>query len=281
MQKQKKQAILCPNCNSLISKKESRCPYCGIARPGSWWKNNIWTRAFRGTDQLIKAIIYTNIGMYVLSLLLNPRGSSLSINPFTLLSPDTKSLLILGAAGTYPIAHFGRWWTLLSANYLHGGILHILFNMFALRYLGALVIEEYGVYRMFIIYTLGGIIGFLTSYVAGVQLTIGASAAVFSLVGAIIYYGKSRGGAYGQILYRQIGGLAIGLFILGLLVPEIDNWGHGGGMLGGAILGFLLGYNERRRENLSHKLLAGVCMIVTVVVLGWAIASGVYMRIVG
>ena len=52
-------------------------------------------------------------------------------------------------------------------------------------------------------------------------------------------------------------------------------------MLGGALLGFLLGYNERRRENLTHKLLAGVCMIVTAGVLVLAIASGVYMRIVG
>lgn len=281
MQKQKKRAILCPNCNSLISKNESRCPYCGITRPGSWWKNNIWTRAFRGTDQLLKAIIYTNIGMYVLSLLLYPRGSSLSINPFTLLSPDSRSLLVLGAAGTYPIAHFGRWWTLVSANYLHGGVLHILFNMFALRYVGLLVIEEYGTYRMFIIYTLGGVFGFLVSYLFGVPLTIGASAAVCGLIGAVLYYGKSRGGAYGQIIFRQIGGWAIGIFIFGFVVPGIDNWGHGGGMLGGVILGFLLGYQERKKETLFHKLLGGVCVIVTVGVLLWAIVSGVYLRIVG
>jgi rhomboid protease GluP len=153
--------------------------------------------------------------------------------------------------------------------------------MFALRYLGLLVIEEYGAYRMFIIYTLGGIIGFLASYLAGVPLTIGASAAICSLMGSILYFGKSRGGAYGQIIFRQIGGWAIGIFIFGLLFPGIDNWGHGGGMVAGVALGFLLGYQERRKENLSHKLIAGLCMIVTVVVLGYAIASGVYLRIVG
>ena len=281
MAKTKKKATLCPNCRSLISKEEVRCPYCGVARPGSWWKNNRWTRGFSDTAQLLKAIIYANIGIYVLSILLYPRGLDLSLSPFGMLSPNTKSLLLLGAAGTYPIDLLDRWWTLLSANYLHGGILHILFNMFALRYLGFLVIEEYGAYRMFIIYTLGGIIGFVVSYLAGVQLTIGASAGICGLMGAIIYFGKSRGGAYGQILYKQVGGWAIGLFIFGLLVPGIDNWGHGGGMVAGAFLGFLLGYQERKRENLLHKLLAGLLMIVTVVVLGYATATGVYLRIVG
>jgi rhomboid protease GluP len=298
MEKQKKQAILCPNCKSLISRKESRCPYCGVNRPGSWLKNNFLTQGFRDGGQIIMLIIYTNIGLYVISLLLNIRGTSFSPNPLALLSPDSTSLIILGAAGKisisqfdqwwtfvsanpYPLAQFDRWWTLVSANYLHGGILHILFNMFALRYLGYLVIEEYGMYRMFIIYSLGGIFGFVISYVAGVHLTIGASAAVCSLMGAILYFGKSRGGAYGQIIFRQIGGWAIGIFIFGLLVPGIDNWGHLGGMAAGVGLGFLLGYQERKKENLSHKLIAGLCMIVTVVVLGYAIATGIYLRIVG
>jgi rhomboid protease GluP len=281
MAKPKKGATLCPNCKRLISVNASHCPYCGVSRPGSWLKNNPWTRGIRDGDQILKAIIYTNIGFYVLALLLNIRGTTVSSNPFALLSPDTGSLLLLGAAGTYPIAQFGRWWTLVSANYLHGSILHILFNMFALRYLGVLVIEEYGAYRMFIIYTLGGIVGFSASYLAGVPLTIGASAAICSLLGAILYFGKSRGGAYGQIIFRQIGGWAVGIFLFGLLVRGIDNWAHGGGMVAGVALGFLLGYQERKKENLSHKLIAGLLMIVTVVVLGYAIATGIYLRIAG
>jgi rhomboid protease GluP len=281
MEKQKRRAILCPNCKSLISRDESRCPYCDASRPGSWWKHNFLTQGFRDGDQILMVIIYANIGLYVLSLLLNIRGSNLSLNPFTLLAPDMRSLVLLGATGTIPIDQFHMWWSLLAANYLHGSILHILFNMFALRQLGSLVNGEYGAYRMFIIYTLGGIIGFVVSYLAGVRLTIGASAAICSQIGAVLYYGKSRGGAYGQMLYRQIGGWAVGIFIFGFLVPGINNWGHGGGMLAGALLGFLLRYQERRRENVFHKLLAVLLMIATVVVLGYAIASGIYLRIIG
>ncbi len=260
---------------------ESRCPHCGVANPGAWWKNNAWTRGFRGTDQIIKVIIYANIVIYAISLLLYPRDFGVTFNPFSFFSPDNRSLVLLGATGTIPIDRFHRWWTLISANYLHGSILHILFNMFAFRQLGSLVLQEYGSYRMIILYTLGGVVGFLVSYVAGVPLTIGASAAVCSLMGATIYYGRSRGGPYGQAVYRQIGGWAIGLFVFGFLMPGINNWAHGGGMLGGLVFGFLLGYQERRGERLFHRILAGVCVVVTIMILGWAVASSIYHRFLG
>jgi len=278
MAREKRTSMLCPNCGKLISTSEPRCPYCGTARPGSWWKSNLWTRGFRDPDQLIRTIIYVNVGMYVISLLLNPRGTGLALNPFGFLSPDRQSLFLLGATGTIPIKTFHRWWTLVSANYLHGGILHILFNMYALKQLGGFVLREYGPYRAFVIYTVGGIFGFWVSYVAGVRVTIGASAAVCSLIGASLYYGKSRGGAYGQAIYRQIGAWTVGLFLFGLLVSGINNWAHGGGILAGLGLGFLLKYQERKRENFFHKALAGACAVVTIVVLVWAVGSSVYDR---
>ena len=60
--------------------------------------------------------------------------------------------------------------------------------------------------------TFSGVFGFFVSYLAGVTFTIGASAAVCGLIGAALYFGKSRGGIYGQTIYRQIGGWAIGIF---------------------------------------------------------------------
>ena len=278
MTKHQRQSILCPKCRKLISVDETICPYCGLTRPGSLWKNNIITLGFSNTDQLIKAIIYVNVGMFIISLLLNSRLPGLSTNPFYILSPENTSLLLLGATGTIPIDRLHRWWTIVSANYLHGGILHILFNMFAFRQLAPLVAREYGVYRMFIIYTLSGIIGFRISYLAGVTFTIGASAAICGLMGSILYYGKSRGGIYGQSIYKQVAGWAVVLFLFGLIVPGINNWGHGGGIVAGIILGFFLGYRERKEENLFHKILTGFCVVLTVIVLGWAIVSGIYYR---
>ena len=280
MTSHQRQSILCPNCRKLISADESRCPHCGIARPGSWWKNNAWTRFFVSADQLIKAIVFLNLGMYVISLLFYPWSSGFSLNPLSLFSPSNKSLLVLGATGTIPIDSFHRWWSLVTANYLHGGIFHILFNMIALSQIAPLVIREYGAHRMVILYTLSGVIGFWVSYLAGVAFTIGASAAVCGLIGASIYYGKSRGGIYGQAIYKQIGAWALGLFIFGLLVPGINNWGHGGGIVAGAILGFLLGYQEKRKKSLLHRILAGFCVGLTLLVLGWAVASSIYYRFI-
>lgn len=278
---QKKAAILCPNCRKLIGKDESSCPYCGIARPGSRLKNNVWTRGFNDPDKIIKTILYLNIGFYVISLLFNPMLPRFTFNPMAFLSPENKSLLLLGATGTIPIDALNRWWTLISANYLHGNILHIFFNMFAFKQIAPLVVQEYGVYRMFVLYTLGGVIGFFVSYLAGVAFTIGASAALTSLIGATLYFGKSRGGTYGQAIYRQIGAWTIGIFIFGFIIPGINNWGHGGGIAAGVILGFLLGYHERKPENLFHKILAGGCMILTITVLMWAIGSGIFYRLAG
>jgi len=276
-----RRSILCPNCRKLISRDEAHCPYCGIADPGSWWRNNPLTRGFKNADQIVKVIISVNLGLYLVSILIDPSSSSLRLNPFSFLSPSNRGLFLLGATGTIPINQFDRWWTLLSANYLHGGILHIFFNMFAFRQLAPFVIREFGTHRMFSIYTLGGIIGFFVSYMAGVRFTIGASAAICSLIGTALYYGKSRGGAYGQAIYKQISGWALGIFLFGLLVPGINNWGHGGGIVAGVILGALLGYHERRREGMFHKMLSGSCMALTLVILGWAVFSGIMLRLSG
>ncbi len=278
MEKKQRNAILCPNCKRLISSDEPRCPYCDTLRPGSHLQNNVLSRGFADGDRLIRLIIYTNIAMYIITLLFNPGFKHFSFNPLSMLAPDNRSLLLLGATGTIPIDRMHRWWSLIAANYLHGGILHIFFNMMALRQIAPLINREYGAYRMFAIYTLGGVAGFAASYLAGVSLTIGASAAVCALIGAALYYGKSRGGLYGQAIYRQIGGWAIGLFVFGFIVPGINNWGHGGGIIGGVLLGFGLGYNEKTKEHFYHKLIAGICMAITLITLGWAVISGCYYK---
>jgi len=270
-----KNSMLCPHCRRLISRDEEKCPYCGTKNPASWWKNNSFVGILNDPYRLVKLIIGLNIGMYIISILLNPRSSGYGFNPFSFLSPSDRSLLLLGSTGTYPVYQMHRWWSLISANYLHGSLLHILFNMLAFWQLGPIAIREYGGYRMVIIYTLGGILGFLVSVLAGVHFTIGASAAVCSLIGAMLYFGKSYGGRYGNAVYSQLLGWSISIFAFGFLVPGINNWGHGGGMAAGALLGYLLGYQARGRESSIYKYLAVGCMVITVLVLAWAVLTSV------
>jgi rhomboid protease GluP len=276
-----RQSILCPSCRKLISADESVCPHCGISRPGSPWKSLVRTATSLSGDKVIRAIIYANVATYVASIFLNPLHTNVSLHPFSFLAPSNQSLILLGGTGTIPIDRFHRWWTLLSANYLHGGILHLIFNMMALKYIGVLVIREYGVSRMVTLYTLGGVAGFWLSYLVGIPLSIGASGSVCSLIGAALYYGKSRGGVYGQAVYKQVLGWVVTLFLFGFMVPGINNWAHGGGIGTGILMGFVLGYHERKRETLFHRVMAAVCVIATAAVLFWAVGSAFYYRYAG
>jgi len=272
-------ARFCPRCRKLVSVDQSKCPYCGLAWPGAWWRHTILSRVFGSGNTLISTIIGTNVVMYVLCLLISPGALHLSFNPMHLLAPDSRSLIFMGATGTFPIDRFHRWWTLVSASYLHGGLLHIAFNMIALRQIAPLVTREYGTHRMFVIYTLSGMGGFLVSYVAGVAFTIGASAAICGLIGAALYYGKRRGGVYGKAVFRQIGGWILGIALFGLFIPGINNWAHGGGIAAGILLGLLMGYHERIRENRLHRLLSGLCLLGTAAVLVWAVSTTLLYRL--
>jgi membrane associated rhomboid family serine protease len=272
-------SILCPRCRKLISTNEPECPYCHMSAPGARWKQWGMWQLFEDSNQLIRTIIYINIGIYVISLFFNSHLPQMSMNPFSILSPDQRSLILAGATGTIPIEKMGRWWTLLSANYLHGGILHIVFNLMAFRQLAPFVCREYGNYRMFAIYTLSGVLGYWISYMANIPLTIGASAAICGLMGAILYYARSRGGTYGKALYRQVIVWAVTLAVFGFIVPGINNWGHGGGFVGGILFGYLLSYHAKRPEIIRHRRLAWLCFFATVAVLAWAIGTGTYYRI--
>lgn len=277
MNKAKRSSMLCPNCGRLVSIHEPTCHHCGIARPGAWW--NRLLSGWRGDpNRLVLWLIYLNGAMFLISLVLDLRYISVTPNPLSFLSPSTEALVLLGAAGTGTMQGVQGWWTLWAANYLHAGILHIFFNMAALRQLAPLVIREYGPDRMVSIYTIGGVLGFLVSYLAGVRLTIGASAAVCALVGAILYYGRSRGGSYGTALFRQVGGWVLLIFIFGFVVPGINNWGHGGGMAAGILLGYALGYQERKPARLWHKWIAGACALVTLLVLVYAVFTAFLIR---
>lgn len=259
----------------LIGRMEPVCPHCGLKRPGSIWKNNVFTQAADDGEQVIKLILFSNIVMYILSIVIDLRFVAFSGSPFNLLSPSQTSLQVLGETGTIPLFQLHFWWTLISASYLHGSLLHIAFNMIALYQIGPLLIREYGGSRMFAIYTLSGIGGYLISAFMGVRFTIGASAAVCGLIGAALYYGKSRGGAFGNAVYSQLSGWALSIFVFGFFVPGINNWGHGGGMATGAAVAFLLGYRERVRDTLAHTLLGVACLVATGLVLLWSALNGV------
>jgi rhomboid protease GluP len=227
--------------------------------------------------RVLNTTIGVNVIMYVISLIFSGSSMHTGFNPFSALSPSADALMFLGASGKIPIQAFQAWDSLITANWLHGSLLHIVFNMLALKTVAPLVMAEYGIYRMFTIYTLSGAIGFLLSVMGNVPLTIGASSGLCGLIGALLYFGKSRGGTWGQRVYQQTSGWIFSLILIGFLLPNINNWGHAGGLLGGIAIGWILGYVERRPENRVDRTLAVFLMGITTFLLARPVIQGFFL----
>jgi rhomboid protease GluP len=265
--RQRTGSVVCPSCGNLVGVNDERCFTCGRWNPGLWG----FTPALRrlGADfGFSETVTATCVLLYLLMLLYS--GSRIRMNGILgFLSPDQFAMIVFGASGAVPVFGYGRWWTVLSAGWLHGGLLHILFNMMWVRQLGPACVELFGTGRTIIIYTAGSILGFAMSSIMGYllggvpilggsMLTLGASAPIFGLLGAMVHYGRHQS----SLVKTQAAGWATTLFLFGLMMPGVDNWAHGGGFLGGYLASFVLNPMERERGN--HLIIAFVCLLATV-----------------
>ncbi|MBI2202279.1 MAG: rhomboid family intramembrane serine protease [Candidatus Rokubacteria bacterium] len=264
-----RRVILCPSCGRLTNADAAECLICGRRNPGMWGMTGLAQRVFRGRD-VARVIMIVCIALYVASLVFDPGAALRPRGPFDLLSPSGPALDALGMTGAFAWAN-GRWWTLLTAIYLHGGVLHILFNVMWIRQLGPAVEEMYGRARLVVIFTVSGVAGFVVSNMLGVPFTVGASGAIFGLLGAMVAFGRKRGGTYGALVLRQYGQWALILFIFGFFMPGVNNFAHAGGFVGGAATGFLVSLADQRRETGLEQLLAAVCVGLTIVAFGFAL----------
>lgn len=250
-------AILCPRCGKLISSSAPECPFCGRQRPGMWGATQGLRRLGLHLD-FPSLILWTCIVLYVVSLLIDPSSLFQVRGMMSLLAPSGQASLMMGMTGA-PMLRAGHWWTLITAVYLHGNLLHIFFNMMWVRQVAPLVEEIYGPFRLFVIFTVAGAAGFLLSAVMGHSFTLGASGAIFGLLAAAIAYGR-RAGAL--LFTRQFLQWAVVLFVFGLVFPGVDNWAHAGGFAGGYATAFLFGM-RRGSEGWGAYLAAAVCGLAT------------------
>lgn len=211
-----------------------------------------------------RTIITINIVFFVASFLL-PLFIPLKIPIFQrsfgiLPSPSSQALGILGWA-EIRVFMSGDWWVLITAMFLHGGILHILFNMLWVRDLAPQTETLFSPHKMVIIYVLSGIGGNLAALFTPViarsflQISmgnypvVGASGAVFGLIGAIIAFGRKRGGFWGRQVVRQLGMWAAIMIAMGFIFPGISNAGHIGGFISGFLVGQLMPLRNTPANN--------------------------------
>ncbi len=157
-------------------------------------------------------------------------------------SESSRVLIQLGA-NVGPLVTTGDYWRLFTANFLHIGLLHLAFNLYALYIVGTEVEMFYGPWRFLAIYLLTGLSGAIASYAFTYGLSAGASTAIFGLIGTLFAFFTRNRAVFGELSRTRLSNLIIVIVInvfYGLSVSAIDNWGHAGGFVGGFILGWLL-----------------------------------------
>ena len=250
--------MICPQCGKLISVGEEKCPFCGAWRPGLYGYAPVMQRWFARGFDLTAMISTTCVVLYIASLVLQPEAIFQFRGLFSILSPGSRALYQLGMTGGVAWDQ-GWWWTLLTAIYLHGGLLHIVFNVMWIRSLGPNAIDVFGPARAFIIFSVAGAVGFLVSNFA-TQLTlgqptpsIGASGSIFGLLASLIVYARKRGGA---MLSAQLWQWALIMFVMGFLMSGVNNWAHAGGFAGGWLAAQVMPFASDRREGRLAMIMA-------------------------
>jgi rhomboid protease GluP len=217
------------------------CPYCGAPRAKALVGIS---KIFRSASQrgvlATELIFYFCIFIFAVSLLITFGFTGFSGMISAIMTPPSATLYLLGLNS--PAVFQGAWWGPILACFLHIGIFHIAFNLYALKMLGNLFEPVVGPKSFFTIFLLSGIGGMLLAAQNGV-VSAGASGGIMGLIGAgmvIIYF---RGGGYRDPVFQGLLQWLIYIGLFGVFAPmlglRIDNWGHFGGLVSGAALGYL------------------------------------------
>lgn len=191
-------------------------------------KNNIVTMS----------IIAINIILYIITAIMSK--NILDINAYV--------LLYMGGNYGALVSH-GQVWRLLTCAFLHGGIIHIFCNMYALYALGPQIEILFGRVKYIIIYLLSAIGGSLLSYkFSPSSLSIGASGAIFGLFGAMVVFVLKYKDKIPKKVLNNLFGVIILNLLIGFNLQGIDNFAHIGGLLVGALVAFLFLMQKTRNE---------------------------------
>lgn len=187
-----------------------------------------------------KEIPYITYILMAINIVLFIPAAYLSGNIFSF---SNEALIFLGAKENTLIQN-GQYYRLFTCMFLHGGIVHIISNMYSLYAIGPFIEEIYGKYKYLFIYILSGIAASIFSYLFSPAVSIGASGAIFGLLGAMLVFAlKNRKRINKKFLSNIISVIFINL-IIGATLPGIDNFAHLGGLIGGVILSAIVSNKE-------------------------------------
>ncbi len=258
---------LCPACGALVGISATRCHVCGAnLRFGlAAWSKGL-SEFFGGHAPVTTALLILNVIVFaaeIMGTMHAGKMGGLSI----LWGMDGETLYRLGACYGPAIFVGHEWYRLVTAMFLHGGLIHIGFNMIVLLDIGPMVEEVYGSARYLFLYLVMCIAGYVLSALAG-HFSVGASGAILGIIGLLIAITTKRGGTQMKELRSRLISWVVTIFALGFLVGGLrtDNWAHFGGLAAGFLLGKVFADRlpepgRERTQAYALGWLAGVVII--------------------
>ena len=254
---------MCPHCRGLISRDASVCPLCGAsvksprARAGTT-QGRVLGGLIPVPSTATSALVAANVALYGISWYLT-QASAAPGSPVGDTGIDGVVMVRLGAMfGRLVFA--GEWWRLVTAIFLHAGLLHIAMNLWCLFDLGPTVESLFSTPKFIVFYLVTGVVGFVFSLFWNRGLSVGASGAVLGLIGVLIgasYHHGHLGKDYRSQLYRWVFYIFLIGVIGGVFGFGTDNAAHFGGLVTGAALGYVIPEGEpstRFEDNLWNAL---------------------------
>jgi rhomboid protease GluP len=261
---------LCPACGSLVGVKATRCHVCGTnLRFGlAAWSKGL-SEFFGGHAPVTSALVIVNVILFAVEVIqMMKAGTAGGLN---ILWGANAEILNWGASYGPSIFQGHEWYRLVTAMFLHIGLIHIGFNMMVLVDIGPMVEEVYGSARYLFLYVFTGIVSFLASAVAG-HVSVGASGAIMGVIGCLIAITGKRGGIQAKELRSRLIAWVVSLFAISWYFKSLqtDNWAHAGGLAAGFLLGRLLADRlpapgKERTQAYALGWLAGLVVVASFV----------------
>ncbi len=159
-----------------------------------------------------------------------------------------------------PFIKMGEYYRIFTGMFLHGSIMHLVLNMYALYVIGSQIESFMGKTKFIIIYLFSGFLGNLLSITLGDYASVGASGAIFGLLGALLYFGYHYRVYLGNVLKSQIIPIILLNLLIGFIVPSIDNIAHIGGLIGGILISIALGvkYKSSTFEKVNGAIVTTI-----------------------
>lgn len=251
---------MCPHCRALIDRDAKVCPLCGESTGPIRARGSIGTPGhIMGVIPIpttaTAVIVIANLAMYVISWYMTQNTEAAQLYGAPSMGGISADVMMrLGAKSPYIFA--GQWWRLVTAMFLHAGLLHIGMNMWCLVDLGPEVESLFSATKFIVLYLVTGVFGYLVSlWWSPFGLSVGASGAIMGLIGILIgasFHHGHMGREYRSQLWRWVIYIAIfGIFF------AVDNAAHFGGLIAGLALGYFVPEGEpatRPSENLWNTL---------------------------